>query len=115
MEEEIRKLKAGLLRGRWLAEQREASGRSRTELAAALGVTAQQWSNYEKGTGIPEDKPAGAATLARLFGLPVMEVRHQLGWWIPTDADVAEFNRYSKKQTKVTRSGESTKIESQAG
>ena len=41
--------------GRWLATTRDAAGKTRQQIADAIGVTYQSVANWERDTNIPRD------------------------------------------------------------
>jgi transcriptional regulator with XRE-family HTH domain len=67
--------------GRWLRAQREARGLKSTEFAALIGVHPSQVTGYEYGRVGIED--ARAERIAEALQLPILEVRRQLGLWVP--------------------------------
>jgi transcriptional regulator with XRE-family HTH domain len=71
--------------GGWLREQRERRGYHKAiDFARALGVDASLVSNYERGvTSVPDDR---AEQIAEVLGMDVIEVRRNLGLWVPDDA-----------------------------
>lgn len=92
--------------GRWLREQREKRGFPKLgSFARAVGVDPSQISNYERGVNAVTDERA--EQIAAALGMSVMEVRRNLGLWVPEvdddetaiatrlvdmpEADVAEF------------------------
>lgn len=77
--------------GAWLRTERERRGLSQDDVARELGVRYQQVSNYERGVSSLDDRSADR--IARLFSLPVIEVRQQVGLWIPADSDLDELRR----------------------
>lgn len=71
--------------GRWLRRQREQRGIStQAELARQLGWDKTAVNNYEtRGVEVPNDR---ARQLAEFFGLDEIEVRRNLGLWVPDKA-----------------------------
>lgn len=69
--------------GKWLREAREERQLKANELAEMLGVTPATMSTYELGKSTVPDKVA--ADLAGVFGLSEVEVRHNLGLYVPGD------------------------------
>lgn len=78
--------------GSWLRTERENRGWSGSDLARLLGVNQVRISAYERGQY--EVSSALADALADVFGLPVIEVRRQLGLWVPSDAELDQLQQY---------------------
>jgi transcriptional regulator with XRE-family HTH domain len=75
--------------GRWLRTQREMRGWTGSDLARRMGITQVRVSAYERGQyEVPSDV---TEQLATAFNLPVIEVRRNLGLWVPTDTDLADL------------------------
>src|SRR5215472_10004673 len=70
--------------GRWLVKQRSLVGRFDTAagFARALGTSAANVSNYE--TGKAEVGDDMAERIADVLGLPILDVRREMGLWVPT-------------------------------
>ena len=75
--------------GRWLRDQRRRRGFETVgEFARALDVDPSRVSNYERGKSkVPDDR---ADRIAELFGMSVIEVRRQLGLWLPPESPTKE-------------------------
>jgi len=66
---------------------------SGSDLARKLGVNQVRISAYERGQyEVPDSIAEG---LAAAFELPVIEIRRNLGLWVPNDIERAEFERYT--------------------
>lgn len=69
--------------GRWLKAQRERRNLTAREIAARLDVLPQTVYNWESGkSGLDDDR---AQDISRLFGMDLIEVRRNLGLWVPDD------------------------------
>lgn len=67
--------------GEWLRAARKERGLTAADLASALGTTPQTISNYERGaSGVNDEK---AAQIAVVFDLGEIEVRRNLGLYVP--------------------------------
>ncbi|MFV2195703.1 helix-turn-helix domain-containing protein [Nocardiopsis sp. LOL_012] len=89
-DERQRRLRAA---GTWLREQREARGWSGSDLARRLDLNQVRVSAYERGQyEVPNAVAEGIATA---LDLPVVEVRQQLGLWVPDDADLEDLRRHA--------------------
>lgn len=75
--------------GRWLRDQRRRRGFETVgEFARALDVDPSRVSNYERGKSkVPDDR---ADKIAELFRMSVIEVRRQLGLWLPPETATNE-------------------------
>lgn len=71
--------------GQWLRGERERQGMTVRQLAAALDVATQVVYGWQNGKNAVSD--ANAAHLAELWGLPELEVRRNLGLWVPDEAN----------------------------
>lgn len=79
--------------GAWLRSQRELRGWSGSDLARMLDVNQVRISAYERGQ---YEVPSGIAqALARVFELPVLEVRRELGLWVPDENDLEELRHHT--------------------
>lgn len=67
--------------GQWLHEQREGRGLSARDLAEKLSVYPQSVYNWEAGKFAVDDDRA--EQLAVVFGMDIIEVRRNLGLWVP--------------------------------
>lgn len=75
--------------GTWLRTQRELRGWSGTDLAKRLGVNQVRVSSYERGQyEVPSEIAEG---IAGEMDLPLIDVRRQLGLWVPADEDLTEL------------------------
>lgn len=75
--------------GIWLRTQRDLRGWSGADLARRLGINQVRISAYERGQyEVPSDI---ADQLADLFALSVIDVRRNLGLWVPSDTDLADL------------------------
>ena len=71
--------------GQWLRETREERGMSQTTLAGLIGTSSANLSNYERGhTTVPDDR---AEKIAEVLGVDVIEVRRNLGLWVPAGTE----------------------------
>jgi transcriptional regulator with XRE-family HTH domain len=70
--------------GRWIRDQRERRGiTTQADLARRLGWDKTAVNNYEtRGVQVPDER---ARQLATFFGLDEIEVRRNLGLWVPED------------------------------
>jgi transcriptional regulator with XRE-family HTH domain len=67
----------------WLKHERERRGTLQGRLAKDLGVSQQSLSGYENGKWtVPDDV---AARLAKTWGLKEVDVRRQLGLYVPEE------------------------------
>jgi transcriptional regulator with XRE-family HTH domain len=83
--------------GSWLRAQRELRNLSGSDLARRLGVNQVRVSAYERGQyEVPSSVAEG---IAAELDLPVLEVRRNLGLWVPGDADLAELRYYADPAT----------------
>src|SRR5918997_3683181 len=82
--------------GTWLRTQREMRGWSGSDLARQLEVNQVRVSAYERGQY--EVPNAIAENIAAAFGLPLIEVRRQLGLWVPSDADLYRLEQYANPE-----------------
>lgn len=73
-------------RGRWLREQRLRKFATGREFAAALGIDQSVVSEYETGK-IGKVSDERAEEIAAVLELPVIEVRLNLGLWVPSEFD----------------------------
>src|SRR5262249_39305242 len=78
--------------GTWLRNERELRGWSGSDLARRLDVTQVRVSAYERGQY--EVPNAVAEGIAKVFELPLIEVRRHLGLWVPAEVDVLEMQHY---------------------
>jgi transcriptional regulator with XRE-family HTH domain len=84
--------------GAWLRSQRELRGWSGSDIARQLSITQVRISSYERGQyEVPDEVATG---IAEIFDLPVIEVRRQLGLWVPDDADLSDL-QYRPDPTRV--------------
>jgi transcriptional regulator with XRE-family HTH domain len=83
--------------GAWLRSQREARGWTGTDLAKKLGVNQVRVSSYERGQYEVPD--AVAEALAEVLDLPLLDVRHNLGLWIPSESDLEELRQRADPTT----------------
>lgn len=75
--------------GAWLRTQREIRGWSGSDLARKLGLNQVRISAYERGQyEVPDSIAEG---IAKILDMPVIEVRRNLGLWVPSDLDLAEL------------------------
>ena len=75
--------------GAWLKQARQNAGyETQGAFAAALGVNPSMITRYELGQSAIEDERA--EQIARVLDRPLLEVRRNLGLWVPTA--VAEAN-----------------------
>jgi len=79
--------------GAWLRAQREVKGWSGSDLAKQLDVNQVRVSAYERGQY--EVPSTVAESAAAVFDLPLIEVRRQLGLWVPADADLFELQQHA--------------------
>jgi transcriptional regulator with XRE-family HTH domain len=70
--------------GEWLRTQREQRGfSSAAELGRAIGTTKEVIWSYEKGrASVPDER---AAQIAEALGMDLIEVRRNLGLWVPVE------------------------------
>ncbi|MEX5707863.1 helix-turn-helix transcriptional regulator [Parafrankia sp. FMc6] len=82
--DQLEQMQRQLRAGAWLRSARSEAGyASAGAFAKVVGVHQTQINNYERGIHrIPEER---AQDLARALRLPVVEVRRQLGMWLPDD------------------------------
>lgn len=82
------KLDRRVAAAKWLKSARERGGyRTAREFADALGVERYQLSNWETGRStVPDDE---AELIANTLGLDLIEVRRNLGLWVPADTGPA--------------------------
>jgi transcriptional regulator with XRE-family HTH domain len=77
--------------GAWLRTQRETRGWSGTELARLLEVNQVRVSSYENGRNeVPSEI---AERLAAVLGLSLIEIRKNLGLWVPADSELRDYQR----------------------
>lgn len=69
--------------GRWLRLMREQRDMSARDFANAIDVATQAVYNWESGKNAVTDERADR--IAELFGVDVIEVRRNLGLWIPPE------------------------------
>jgi transcriptional regulator with XRE-family HTH domain len=75
--------------GTWLRTQRELRGWSGSDLARRLNINQTRVSAYERGQyEVPSEV---TERLATVFNLPVIEVRRNLGLWVPSETDLADL------------------------
>lgn len=79
--------------GTWLRTQRETRGWSGSDLARRLEVNQVRVSAYERGQY--EVPNSVAENIAAAFDLPLLEVRRQLGLWVPGDADLHQLQQHA--------------------
>lgn len=79
--------------GTWLRTQRETRGWSGSDLAKRLDVNQVRVSAYERGQY--EVPNAIAENIAAAFDLPLIEVRRQLGLWVPSDTDLHQLQQHA--------------------
>lgn len=71
--------------GQWLRLQRVHAGYdTAAEFARAIRVERYTLSTYETGKSRPSDETV--ERIASVLGLPLLEVRRNLGLWVPPDA-----------------------------
>lgn len=70
--------------GRWLRQERQRRGYpTAAAFARALGIDKGLISNYETGrTAVPDER---AERIADVFGMDILEVRRNLGLWVPDE------------------------------
>lgn len=69
--------------GRWLRQERERRGmRTTGALARLMGVSDSLVSRLETGSSAATDERA--EQIAEAFGMDIIEVRRNLGLWVPT-------------------------------
>jgi transcriptional regulator with XRE-family HTH domain len=75
--------------GQWLREQRQRRGfATAAEFARAAGIDKGLVSNYEVGrTSVPDDR---AEQIAEALGMGLIEVRRNLGLWVPPEEDAED-------------------------
>ena len=79
--------------GDWLRAQREEKGWSGTAFAQRLGIGQVRVSSYERGQyEVPEEL---TKKIAEVFEMPMVDVRRELGFWVPADADLEELRHSS--------------------
>jgi transcriptional regulator with XRE-family HTH domain len=78
--------------GAWLRNQREIRSWSGSDLARRLGLNQVRVSAYERGQYEVPD--AIAEEIASILDLPVIEVRLNLGLWVPAEADLRELRHH---------------------
>ena len=79
--------------GDWLRSKREERGWSGTAFAQHLGIGQVRVSSYERGQyEVPEEL---TKKIAEVLDIPLMEVRQQLGFWVPADADLEELRHHA--------------------
>jgi transcriptional regulator with XRE-family HTH domain len=79
--------------GAWLRTQRETRGWSGSDLARQLEVNQVRVSAYERGQyEVPNPI---AENIAAAFDLPLLEVRRQLGLWVPSEADLHQLQQHA--------------------
>ena len=72
--------------GRWLRQERERRGFTKLgSFARAVGVDPSQISNYERGVNAVSDDRA--EQIANVLHMPLIEVRRNLGLWVPQESD----------------------------
>lgn len=82
--------------GEWLRDQRNRRGWTGRHLASLIGITPIQVSNYERGRdGISDDR---AERIARAFGMDVIDVRANLGLWVPDGHKPGESRMVSPEE-----------------
>lgn len=71
--------------GQWLRRARVTRGYATlVDFARALDIDQSQVSRYERG--VSEISDERAAQIARVLGMDLIEVRRNLGLWVPDDA-----------------------------
>lgn len=80
-DEEVRRVQM-VQAGRWLRERRDELGFTQKAFADAVPIDQSQLSKIERGLG--EITPDRAAGIARVLGLPEIEVWKRLGLRIPS-------------------------------
>lgn len=71
--------------GAWLRRQRERRGLTVRAMGREIGLDSSQVSNYENGKSAIDDRRA--ARIAQVLEMPEIEVRRQLGLWVPDDRE----------------------------
>lgn len=85
--------------GTWLRAQRDTHGWTGSDLARHLGINQVRVSAYERGQyEVPNEI---ADKLAEVLDLSVIEVRRELGLWVPTDAEIQHL-RYQPDPRRMT-------------
>jgi transcriptional regulator with XRE-family HTH domain len=75
--------------GTWLRTQRELRGWSGSDLARQLKINQTRVSAYERGQyEVPNEV---AERLAIVLNLPIIDVRRNLGLWVPSETDLADL------------------------
>jgi transcriptional regulator with XRE-family HTH domain len=79
--------------GSWLRTQRELRGWNGSDLARRLDLNQVRISAYERGQ---YEVPSNIAeAIAVEFDMPVIEVRRNLGLWVPSDSDLNRLQHYA--------------------
>lgn len=81
--------------GQWIRETRERRGLNVHNLADTIGVSSKSVYQWEAGKSdigaTPEEVDERARQFAELFGMDVVEVRRNLGLWVP-DGDTSHVD-----------------------